>query len=149
MKFGAYQVYDLYIFDLNENLVTELNTLKRFDLNYGKDDSYYVIAYDALMDEKLLKHIGKGSKQTDFDKILGRKNSISIGKTKGKQFKLIAKSLVRDADTKLDKEIVLEFPLVEMISQPSFLTDFNRVSEFDVAFKVIPQVDDEFYKIHM
>jgi hypothetical protein len=149
MKFAQKEVYDLLVFDNNEELVSNLDSLTQVDIVYSeKDETYFVIAKDALLNTDFLKFVGKENKQTELQKALGKKNSISVGKSNNKVCKLIAKSLIRNIETEIDQEIVLEFPSVKVVSKPSFVGSIYKVTEFDAIFEVIP-VDGEFYKIHI
>lgn len=149
MKFGQREVYDLILFDENGSLIAKLDSLKKVDIFYDEyEETYFIIAKDALLNIDLLKFVGTENNQTDLQKYLGKKATISIKKSKNKVVKLLAKSIVREIETEKDQEIMLEFPIVSIVSKPSFSGNCCEVSEFDVVFKVIPS-DDEFYKVHI
>jgi hypothetical protein len=150
MKFSQHEVYDLMVFDENENLVANLDSLKDVRIYYSEShETYFVYAKDALLNTDLLKFVGKENEQTDLQKLLsGNKRVISIPRKTMKNCKLIAKSLIRNTETELDQEIVLEFPKVKIVSKPAFEASIVEPSEFDVLFEVIPE-NDEFFKVHI
>jgi hypothetical protein len=150
MKFSQREVYDLLVFDLNENLVANLDSLKDVRIYYSEShETYFVYAKDALLNTDLLKFVGKENEQTDLQKLLsGNKKVISIPRRKEKFCKLIAKSLIRNTKTEIDQVIMLEFPKVKIESKPVFEANVVQPSEFDVIFKVIPE-NDEFFKVHI
>lgn len=150
MKFGQREVYDLMVFDENENLVANLDSLKDVRIYYSEShETYFVYAKDALLNTDLLKFVGKENEQTDLQKILsGNKRVISIPRKTEKFCKLIAKSLIRNTETELDQVIMLEFSKAKIVSKPNFEGNVVEPSEFDAIFEVIPE-NDEFFKVHI
>lgn len=150
MQFAQYDVYDLMVFDLNENLVVNLDSLKNVRIYYSENyETYFVYAKDALLNTDLLKFVGKESAKSDLQKMLsGDKRVISIPRKTKKECKLIAKSRIKNAETETEQEIMLEFPKAIIASKPAFEGDAVEMSEFDVLFEIVPE-NDEFFKIHI
>jgi hypothetical protein len=150
MKFGQREVYDLMVFDENENLVANLDSLKNVKIYYSENhETYFIYAKDALLNTDLLKFVGKEEKQTDLQSLLhGNKQVISIPRKIEKYCKLVAKSLIENIETNSHQVIMLEFPKVKIVSRPTFEGNITDPSEFDVLFKVISE-NDEFFKVHI
>lgn len=150
MKFGQREVYDVLVFNQNEESVANLDTLKRVQIYYSEaNDSYFLIARDALLNTDFLKFIGKTENKSDYHAILDNKTKISIGNYKTPTCKLIAKSKIRQIETGIDQEIIIEFPKVKVLSKPSFTGDGSETSEFDVVFKIVQQENGDYYNIYI
>ena len=149
MKLAQYNVYDLAVFDTEENLIVDFNTMRDVEVFFDeKEDTYFVVARDALLNTDFLKFIGESKKQTDLEKYLGKSNKIKIKRRSTKKCKLVAKTVMLNPDSNKDVKVTLEFPLVETDTTLSLRGNTEIVSEFDVVFKVIP-IDDEYFEIHI
>ncbi len=158
MKFGNKEVLDILVFDLNENLVTKLDTLLESKLFKQKEIDgtyYYLIAKDALLDENILKFIGTESnnKQTDMQSYLNNGSNdrtIVFSKDQSKKCKLLAKTLFRQQTNGEDKAFTFEFPEVSIVSDFSFESVLEKVSAFDLVFKISPYNEfGDMFRLHI
>lgn len=141
-------IIDLYVFDKNESLIAKLNTLKSNKIWY--EDGYYFIGItDFAFNLDLQKFIHEEEKLTDFQLIKDKiKTTIKIKPPKSKECKLIGKTLFREQETELDKEVLFEIHNAEIIDPSlNIETTGDNVTEFDYIFKIHLDEDNNFFKL--
>ncbi|RNB59371.1 hypothetical protein EDM57_04305 [Brevibacillus gelatini] len=155
MKYGNHDVVDLMIFDEEENLVANLTTLKESHIQIDGTQSGMFVK-DALLDQDLLKFIGKQNEQpvlSDYQKILNsgqQSTTITFNKSKSKNCKLIAIGYYRDADTENDVKVIYEIPKAKVINKLSFNTNSINVSPLDLYFQFEPfNEEGDIMKLHI
>lgn len=149
MKFTSNEVFEITVFDENENMVANLNTLKESKLYYDEDsEGYYIIVNDSLYDYDLLKFLNTEKSISDFKAAKnGRRTTLSVGKKKVKKCKLIAKVTVRNVDLK-DQLLTFECENAEVSNSFNFDLSFNDPSSNSLVFKLMLDDEEEFFKIH-
>lgn len=115
MKFGYNEVLEVSVFDKDGSLVTTLDTLKSSSIHLSENGIFRLIIKDALIDDKLLKFLGREEKDesTDFEKYLKKQKygtTIAFGRSIEKFCKLIGRGVLREVSTKKDKEFIFEIP---------------------------------------
>jgi hypothetical protein len=155
MKFGNREIMDLLVFDLNENLVTKLDTLKESRLFKDEGDTYYLFAKDALLDENILKFIGyqEEIEVSDMKSYLNDNKddrTITFNSKRWKQCKLLAVTLGRQQTDCIDKKFIFEFPQVDIMNNFSFHGVTSEVSAFDLVFRINKYNDNgDVFKLHI
>jgi hypothetical protein len=153
MKFGQFQALEVTIFDQQGNLITELYTLKNSYLQI-KDKHGYLFIKDALLDKKFLEFIGKVEEDnsTDFDKFIKNKKystTITFNNRPNKVCKIIGKGVLRNATDFKDNEFLFEIPDAIYDGNIDFISDMEQVSEFDFAFRILPNDNGDLFKMHI
>jgi len=145
MKFGNNEVLEVTIFDEKGMVVTTLDTLKSSNLFLDKYGVFNLIVEDALLDDKLLKFIGKHEKDnlTEFDKYLKKQKygtTITFNRHIDKSCKVIGKGILRETDSCLDKEFLFEIPNAMTTTQFEFSKDlkYHDPSTFWLGFIAKP-----------
>lgn len=155
MKFGNREVFQLGVFDNNGTKVALLDTLKESQFYHDERKGFgYIVIKDALLDEDILKFIGKAieTKLNDFERSINQntsKNKITISSKQGRACKLIARALLREQDSHKDREFLFEFPKARIINSFTFAGFNQDVSQFDLIFEIAPfNEDEDLYIIH-
>jgi hypothetical protein len=155
MKFANREVMDLLVFDLNENMIANLDTLKESKLFRSDDGLYYLIAKDALLDENILKFLGteEVNVKSDMQFYLTENKdgkTITFNSDKTKQCKLLAITLGRQDLDHVDKKFIFEFPNVEIINDFTFDGVCGSVTAFDLVFKIKKYNENgDVFKLHI
>src|SRR5690606_6417048 len=103
MKLAQYNVYDLAVFDTEENLIVDFNTMRDVEVFIDeKEDTYFVVARDALLNTDFLKFIAESKKQTDLEKYLGIYNYRKIKRRAAKNWKLVTFTVLRNGYISVD-----------------------------------------------
>lgn len=154
MEYLQIDVYDLTVFDENNNQVAHFDKLFKMELNYNAEkEQYDLVVKNAFLHTEYLKFIGEERVLTDFEKSLGgKKLTVSIKKDEGKRCKLIAKSIVYDPQTnKKASDIIIEIPHAVTSLKPDFTGESGEAYCTLASFKVLADPDNgnEFFKIHI
>lgn len=150
MKLLNNNVIDLLVFDENENLVAELNTLNNASVHYDPKEEVYVISIkDVSFDLKFQKFLHSEDKMSDFQLMSkGNKTSLRIGKPVVRKCKLIGKAVPFDLDKQDVKEMNFEAHNVEATSIIS-LGFSHDVSDYVYTFKVRQDKDGDYLKLNI
>lgn len=150
MKLGYNEVLEVSVFDENGSLVTTLDTLKSSSIVLGVDGVFRLVINDALLDDKLLKFLGKEEKDesTDFDKYLKKQKygtTITFSQYIDKNCKLIGRGLLRNSSDMTDREFIFEIPKARTGKSFEIGKDYERntMPEFELIFEAQPFNDQE------
>lgn len=157
MKYGQRSIIDLCVFNKDGTLVTVLDSLKESFINQSKDNPV-LYAKDALLDDSLLEFFNKRERdnKTDYEKFVlngfEEKKSLKtlVHRQTTKECKLIAKAVVRDEESGLDRCMYYEIPEASVSNYSNFEFSGTKVSEWDLMFSIKPYSDEgDLYKIHI
>ena len=151
MEYLQIDVYDLTVFNMNDEEVVHFDKLQDVALEYDESkDAYDMRVKNALLHTDYLRFVGKERVLTDYEKTIGgKKTTISIGNDPGRECKLIAKSKLYDPNTnQVASDIIIEIPKAKTSMKPSF-TGVNGEAYSPVAQFSIEGYDGEFFKIHI
>lgn len=149
MKFGNNDVLEVTIFDEKGTVITTLDTLKSSNLFLDNEGVFRLVVEDALLNDAVLKFIGKHEKDSssDFDKYLKKQKygtTITFNRHTDKSCKLIGKGILREVDSNMDKEFLFEIPNAVTTTQFEFRKDLDvyNPSTFWLGFIAKPFNDE-------
>lgn len=157
MKYGQRSIIDLYVFDKNGTLVTVLDSLKESHINQNKAHPV-LYAKDALLDDFLLEFFNRreSDNKTDYEKFVSNgfeeEKSLKtlVYRQTTKECKLIAKAVIRDSQSSLERYMYYEVPEASVSNFNSFDFSETQVSDWDLVFNINPyNGDGDLYKIHI
>lgn len=154
MKYGYREVIDLMVFDKSGKLVAKLDTLR--DSYIGFDDkTAYVKVKDALLNDEILKFIGKQETEnlSDYEKVIqgtSNRTTYVLGNKTTKECKLIGTGFFRKHDDQRDVKFSFEIPNAKTVNHYVFQSDGHNVSPFDLYFTFDAfNEDGDVLKIHI
>lgn len=154
MKFGNNSVLNLTVFDENGNKVAHLDTLKKSNIHTLENQSVVVVR-DALLDEDLLKFIGRveENNSSDYEKSLSNEKSrttITFNNNHKKKCRLIGKGFYRQNTTGKDIEFTFEVPNATISTGFNFEQSSTHLTDYHIVFEMNSYNDQgDLFKIHM
>ena len=134
---------DVFIFDENGKKITEMKKTKSVAVELTGDSLGKITIKDIEFNKTLLEVIGEKNEKTDFDKELNKSQKISFGslkETMKKEFKIIAKTVTRNAENSLKsnditiiahKAFFIGCSAIDMVSGELSVTEYTFKAEKD------------------
>lgn len=151
MKLVNNEVIDLMVFDENEELVAELDTLNNATIHFDSKEEVYLIGItDIAFDLSLQKFLHNEDKLTDFQLLSnGNKTTLRIGKPAVKKCKLIGKASPVELSEYDSKLMNFEAHNVEVANNVSLGFSVEKSSDYVYVFKVLPDKDGDYLKLNI
>ena len=151
-KYGVREVLELIVFDLEGNLVTNLDSLKNSRMVISKD-THKIRVEDALLDADLLRfrQYSEAGVLSDYGAWVQELNQypVQIKADNGpRECKLVARTVVRSAESLEDREVHYVIPRAEIVDVFDIDARFDRTSTFRVEFDIKPDEDGNLFSIY-
>lgn len=151
-KYGVKEILELFVFDMDGNLVVELDTLVNSriiaDINCNR-----IIAVDALLNLDLLRFQQNSNEEdlSDYELTMREINKKPITfnvKNRSKACKLVAKTEIRELGSEEDIEVYFDIPNAEIVSGFDMDIVAYDTSQFDVIFDIKPDENGDLFSVH-